>query len=148
MATDFGVDVFDGASLDWLGRIPEQRPSDTTRHRVSLWLSTDAHYLARGEGHALVVWDLATGARQQPPLRRDLERFLESSQQFVSGSVVVETSGGSIMPLSVESPHILRSKDSVYAQSANWDAREAEGFIKLLGQSGTLSATINPIYRL
>jgi len=79
------------------------------------------------------------------PLKRDLERFLASSQEFVSGTVMLETSGGSVAAVAVESPHILRAKGAVYAQSADWDAHEAEGFIKLLGQSSTLSARINPV---
>jgi hypothetical protein len=32
----------------------------------------------------------------------------------------------------------------VYAQSADWSAKEAEGFIKLYGMSSTLSARVNP----
>ncbi len=79
------------------------------------------------------------------PLKRDLERFLASSQEFVSGTVTLETWGGSVSAVAVESPHILRAAGAVYAQSADWGAREAEGFIKLLGQSSTLSARINPI---
>jgi argininosuccinate synthase len=78
------------------------------------------------------------------PLKRDLERFLASTQEFVTGTVTLETSGGSVYPVAVESPHILRAKGAVYAQSADWGAREAEGFIKLLGQSTTLSARVNP----
>jgi argininosuccinate synthase len=79
------------------------------------------------------------------PLKRDLERFLTSSQEFVTGSVTLETSGGAVSAVAVDSPHILKAKGAVYAQSADWGAREAEGFIKLLGQSSTLSARINPI---
>jgi argininosuccinate synthase len=82
------------------------------------------------------------------PLKRDLERFLVSSQEFVTGTVTLETSGGVATAVAVDCPHILRAKGAVYAQSADWGAREAEGFIKLLGQSSTLSAQINPIHRL
>jgi len=78
------------------------------------------------------------------PLKRDLERFLVSSQEFVTGAVTLETSGGAVAAVAVESPHILKAKGAVYAQSADWSAQEAEGFIKLLGQSSTLSARINP----
>jgi argininosuccinate synthase len=82
------------------------------------------------------------------PLKRDLERFLTSSQEFVTGTVTLETSGGAVTAVAVDSPHVLRAKGAVYAQSADWGAREAEGFIKLLGQSTTLSAQINPVHRL
>jgi argininosuccinate synthase len=78
------------------------------------------------------------------PLKDDLEAFLRSSQQFVDGSVTLETHGGSVLPVAVESSHILRNAGAVYAQSADWTAREAEGFIKLYGMSSTLSARVNP----
>jgi argininosuccinate synthase len=96
--------------------------------------------------HAAEKWvELVYKGFFYEPLKRDLERFLASSQEFVNGTVTLETSGGSVSAVSVESPHILKAKGAVYAQSADWGAREAEGFIKLLGQSGTLSARINPI---
>jgi argininosuccinate synthase len=81
------------------------------------------------------------------PLKRDLEKFLASTQEFVTGTVTLETSGGLVSAVAVDSPHILRARGAVYAQSADWGAREAEGFIKLLGQSTTLSARVNPVRR-
>jgi len=96
--------------------------------------------------HAARKWvELVYKGFFHEPLKRDLERLLVSSQEFVTGTVNLETSGGSVSAVSVESPHILRAKGAVYAQSADWGAKEAEGFIKLLGQSSTLSARINPI---
>ncbi|HEY8074232.1 MAG TPA: argininosuccinate synthase [Labilithrix sp.] len=78
------------------------------------------------------------------PLKDDLEAYLRSSQRFVTGEVTLESEGGSVVAVSVESPHVLRAKDATYAQVAGWTAREAEGFIRLLGQSAELSAKINP----
>jgi argininosuccinate synthase len=42
--------------------------------------------------------------------------------------------------VAVDSPHILRARGAVYAQSASWSAAEAEGFVKLYGQSTLLHA--------
>jgi len=96
--------------------------------------------------HAAKKWvELVYKGFFHEPLKRDLERFLVSSQEFVTGTVTLETSGGSVMAIAVDSAHILKAKGAVYAQSADWGAREAEGFIKLLGQSTTLSARINPV---
>ncbi len=81
------------------------------------------------------------------PLKRDLEAFLRSSQAFVSGEVTLETRGGVCHAVEVASDHVLLNKRAVYAQSADWTATEAEGFIKLFGQSSTLSARINPAYK-
>ena len=78
------------------------------------------------------------------PLKDDLEAFLRASQRSVHGSVTLETHGGALLPVSVRSPHILRNKGAVYAQSADWSAEEAEGFIRLYGMSSTLSARVNP----
>jgi argininosuccinate synthase len=78
------------------------------------------------------------------PLKHDLEALLRSSQEFVHGEVTLETHGGAVLPVAVDSKHILRNAGAVYAQSADWTAREAEGFIKLYGMSSTLSARVNP----
>jgi argininosuccinate synthase len=77
------------------------------------------------------------------PLKYDIEAYLRSSQRFVNGSVTLEALGGNVLPIAVDSKHILRAKNAVYAQSADWDAKDAEGFIRLLGQSAELSAKVN-----
>ncbi len=77
------------------------------------------------------------------PLKSDLEAFLKSSQRCVNGDVVLETQGGSVYAISISSPHILNAKGATYAQSADWGVEEAEGFIRLYGQSSTLWANVN-----
>ena len=77
------------------------------------------------------------------PLKKDLEAFLQSSQVNVNGEVTLETRGGRVDAIAVRSPHILNTAAAVYAQSANWDVKEAEGFIKLYGMSSTIHAQIN-----
>lgn len=82
------------------------------------------------------------------PLKADLEAALASSQRFVSGEVTLETYGGSLCAVKVDSRHILERPGASYAQSADWTVTEAVGFIKLFGQSSTISALINPIHKL
>ncbi len=77
------------------------------------------------------------------PLKTDLEAFLVSSQAMVNGDVVVETQGGRVDAVAVNSPHLLQSKGATYAQTADWGVAEAEGFIRLYGMSSTLWAEIN-----
>ena len=77
------------------------------------------------------------------PLKADLEAYLRSTQRFVNGTVTLASEGGSVVAAAVDSPHILRASGAVYAQSADWTAKEAEGFIRLTGQSSELSARIN-----
>jgi argininosuccinate synthase len=77
------------------------------------------------------------------PLKADLEAFLVSSQRCVNGEVVLETHGGQVDAVTVDSPHILNAKGATYAQSADWGVEEAEGFIRLYGMSSTLWAEVN-----
>jgi len=79
------------------------------------------------------------------PLKADLEAFLRSSQRCVNGTVMLETHGGSVHAVAVESPHLLNAKGATYAQSADWGVAEAEGFIKLFGMSSTLWAEVNRV---
>ncbi|MDQ3617572.1 MAG: argininosuccinate synthase [Pseudomonadota bacterium] len=77
------------------------------------------------------------------PLKADLEAYLASSQSTVNGEVMLETHGGIVSAVAIESPHILNAKGATYAQSADWGVEEAEGFIKLFGMSSTLWAEVN-----
>lgn len=76
------------------------------------------------------------------PHKVDLEAFLASSQSAVTGTVTLMTDGGSVTAVAINSPNILQDESSVYAQKCNWTPEEAEGFIKLLGQSSTIAARI------
>jgi argininosuccinate synthase len=76
------------------------------------------------------------------PHKADLEAYLESSQSAVTGTVTLQTSGGSVLAVAIESDNILQDETSVYAQSCSWTPEEAEGFIKLLGQSSTMAARV------
>jgi len=77
------------------------------------------------------------------PLKYDLEAFLASTQRMVSGTVTIETRGGSVYAIEVKSPHILQTSKATYAQAADWGVAEAEGFIRLYGMSSTLYAEVN-----
>jgi len=76
------------------------------------------------------------------PQMADLHAYLHSSNRFVSGTVTLASSGGDIHAVAIDSPWILRDAESVYAQSASWTPEQAEGFVKLIGQSSTLAAKI------
>ncbi|GHA73608.1 argininosuccinate synthase [Cognatilysobacter bugurensis] len=77
------------------------------------------------------------------PLKTNLEAFLASSQSTVNGEVVLETFGGRVDAVAIDSPHILNAKGATYAQAADWGVEEAEGFIKLFGMSSVLWAEVN-----
>jgi argininosuccinate synthase len=76
------------------------------------------------------------------PHKADLEAYLESANEYVTGVVRLATDGGSVQAVALGSRYLLKDPDAVYAQSAGWTPEEAEGFVKLLGQSSTLAARI------
>ena len=76
------------------------------------------------------------------PHKFDLEAYLQSSQEFVSGEVVLRTEGGALAAVAVDTSFHLSNPDAVYAQSADWTPEEAVGFIKLIGQSTTLAGKV------
>ncbi len=76
------------------------------------------------------------------PHTADLEAYLRSANRYVSGTVRLASEGGTLEAAVVESPFLLKDPEAVYAQSASWTPEEAEGFIKLLGQSSTLATKV------
>jgi argininosuccinate synthase len=76
------------------------------------------------------------------PHKHDLEAYLQSSQQFVTGEVELVSDGGNLRAASVNTPFRLHKAGAVYAQSCDWTPEEAVGFIKLLGQSTTLAGQV------
>ena len=76
------------------------------------------------------------------PHKQDLQAYLASSQSYVTGTVTLETTGGSMHAVAVESDFIVQDPEAVYAQSCNWSPTEAEGFIKLIGQSSTTAMRV------
>lgn len=69
------------------------------------------------------------------PLTSNIQQFLESCQQSVTGCVELKLSAGHLEAVAVTSPHMIINKEVEYAQKANWGIEEAAGFIKLFGQS-------------
>ncbi len=90
---------------------------------------------------AATKWtELVFGGLFFEPLRADLEALISSTQQNVTGTVCVETSGGSALAVSVQTDVALMDNENVYAQKAGWNAGEAEGFIKIAGNASALGA--------
>ena len=77
------------------------------------------------------------------PLKADIEAYLASSQRSVNGSVTLQTSGGSVQAVAIDSANVLSSGDATYAQRADWSVEEATGFIRLYGQSSQLWGQVN-----
>ena len=67
------------------------------------------------------------------PVMRDIEAFLDSSQNVVTGTVSVKFFKGHIQVLGAESPYsMFNTGVATYGESNTlWDARDAEGFAKI-----------------
>ena len=76
------------------------------------------------------------------PLLRDVEAFLTSSQQRVTGAAVVEFFKGALRVLGATSPHSLFDAGvATYGEGATlWDGRDAEGFTRIHGVQALLAA--------
>ena len=76
------------------------------------------------------------------PVCRDLEAFLDSTQQRVTGDVTVEWFKGAIRVLGATSPHSLFDAGVArYGEdNALWSGRDAEGFAQIYGLQSRLAA--------
>ena len=74
-------------------------------------------------------------ARYFDPLMRDLEAFLASSQQRVTGHVSVRLFQGQATVLGATSPHSLMDRDiALYGEKSTlWTGEEAAAFSKIYG---------------
>lgn len=86
--------------------------------------------------------ELVFGGMFYEPLRADLEAFIRATQATVTGEVVVETCGGTCEAVQVRTDNALVRAGATYAQHADWTAGEAQGFIKIHGQSAALGAAM------
>jgi len=67
------------------------------------------------------------------PLFRDLDAFINKSQERVTGSVKIQLYKGSATPIARESPNALYSEELVSFDSATLRQSDAEGFAKYHG---------------
>ena len=84
--------------------------------------------------------ELVFGGMFFEPLREDIECMVRSTQQSVTGEVIIETAGGVCDAIEVRTQHALIRDGACYAQHADWSAGDADGFIRIHGQSGLMGA--------
>ena len=76
------------------------------------------------------------------PVMRDIEAFLESSQETVTGTVSVQLFKGGAKVLGADSLHSLfnASMATYGEENSLWDGRDAQGFTRLAGIQSLLAA--------
>jgi argininosuccinate synthase len=68
------------------------------------------------------------------PLREALDAFVENTQQLMTGSVSLSLYKGNVSIVSRESEHSLYRTDlSSFTMGAEYDQKDAAGFIRILG---------------
>ena len=109
------------------------------KHVLSRWQLLHKDYVANWYG------TLLHEAQYLDPVMRDLEAFLESSQERVSGTVHVLLKPYQFELLGVESPFdMMQSKVATYGEENNaWDSRDAKGFIKIFSNQLRIHASFN-----
>ena len=71
---------------------------------------------------------------QKPPYSIALDGFVESTQEYVSGTIRLKLFKGNCVPVGRSSPHSLYKKElSTYGKEDKFDQKLAEGFIKIWG---------------
>ena len=82
------------------------------------------------------------GARYHDPLMRDIEAFLASSQQRVTGEVRVVLRQGSVSVTGVRSAYSMAAvQDAAYGEGTGlWSGADARGFTTVFGVSQVLAA--------
>ncbi|MEZ5362590.1 MAG: argininosuccinate synthase [Bryobacterales bacterium] len=83
---------------------------------------------------ALDYADLVYDGKWFTPLREALDAFITSTQEYVTGEVKVQLYKGHVDVLSRKSPYSLYSeKIASFTMGADYDQKDAEGFINLTG---------------
>jgi argininosuccinate synthase len=119
-------------------------------------ITVKAHHLL--EKHTLTKWQLQHKeylssfygmhlheGQYLDPVMRNIEAFLESSQQNVSGDVVVTLKPYHFTLDGISSPHdLMNAKFGSYGEmNKGWTADEAKGFIKIIGNQNKIYHQVN-----
>lgn len=105
-----------------------------TAHRELELLTLDRETLHYKDRVALEYADLVYNGRWFTPLKQHLDRFVESTQESVTGDVRLKLYKGQPIVVGRRSPRSLYREDfATFGQEDVYDQRDAKGFINLYG---------------
>ncbi len=109
------------------------------KHTLTKWQLQHKEYMASYYGMHLHE------GQYLDPVMRDIEAFLQSSQQCVSGDVFVTLKPYYFTLDGIDSKHDLMSAKfgSYGEENKGWTAAEAKGFIKILGNQNKIHQQVN-----
>ena len=109
------------------------------KHTLSKWQQFQKEQLANFYGMQLHE------GQYLDPVMRDLEAFLKSSQQKVSGTVFIDLHPYRFELKGIESKHdLMNASFGSYGEiNKGWTAGDAKGFIKLTGNANKIYQHVN-----
>ena len=109
------------------------------KHTQSKWQQFQKEQLANFYGMQLHE------GQYLDPIMRDIEAFLESSQNKVNGKVYIKLEPYRFELLGIDSPNdLMQAKFGSYGEmNRGWSSEEAKGFIKLMSNSSKIYQNIN-----
>lgn len=125
------------------GRVAFEAPAAITlitAHRELEKLVLSAQQIRVKDSLAATYGDLVHEGKQLDLVCDDIEAFLASSQQRVTGTVRFALQPGSLFIEGLESPHsLLAATKGVYGEAAGeWTAADALGYARILSLPGSL----------
>ncbi len=125
------------------GRVAFEAPAAIvliTTHRELEKLVLSAQQMRVKDGLAATYGDLVHEGKQLDIVCNDIEAFLSSSQQRVTGTVTFSLRPGHLFVEGVTSKHsLLAATKGVYGESAGeWSAADALGYARILALPGSL----------
>ncbi len=102
-------------------------------HQVLETLCLDKQTSHLKEQLSVTYAELVYNGQWFTPLREALDAFVESSQQNVTGKVVLKLYKGNMINASVTSPYSLYSENIATFGESDYNQKDAEGFINLYG---------------
>ena len=109
------------------------------KHTQSKWQQFQKEQLANFYGMQLHE------GQYLDPIMRDIEAFLESSQNKVNGKVYIKLEPYRFELVGIDSPNdLMQAKFGSYGEiNRGWSSEEAKGFIKLMSNSSKIYQNIN-----
>ena len=125
------------------GRVAFEAPAAITlitAHRELEKLVLSAQQMRVKDSIAAVYGDLVHEGKQLDLVCDDIEAFLQSSQQRVTGTVTFSLQPGNLFIEGIESEHsLLAATRGVYGEAAGeWTAADALGYARILSLPGSL----------
>jgi argininosuccinate synthase len=109
------------------------------KHVLSKW---QLHWKQQlGEWYGMFIHE----AQYFEPVMRDIEHFLESTQEHVTGTVFVQLLPYRFIVQGIESPHdLMKSGFGAYGEMNNaWSGDEVKGFTKILANPQKIYFHVN-----